>query len=127
LTLFDRDDIAAEYASVTFSDVESAAVPLPALSPGMACSITAVSRPVSGRLAMQPSVVSVSSRLNWPAGAVPTSARPPSHSAPMTAGVMPSGSRPRGRVRQRALMMDYGGMDAVFNDTFGNLINLHQD
>jgi catechol 2,3-dioxygenase-like lactoylglutathione lyase family enzyme len=23
--------------------------------------------------------------------------------------------------------MDYGGMDAVFDDTFGNLINLHQD
>ncbi len=22
--------------------------------------------------------------------------------------------------------MDYGGMDAVFDDTFGNLINLHQ-
>jgi predicted enzyme related to lactoylglutathione lyase len=23
--------------------------------------------------------------------------------------------------------MDYGGMDAVFDDTCGNLINLHQD
>lgn len=23
--------------------------------------------------------------------------------------------------------MDYGGIDAVFDDTFGNLINLHQD
>jgi catechol 2,3-dioxygenase-like lactoylglutathione lyase family enzyme len=23
--------------------------------------------------------------------------------------------------------MDYGGVDAVFDDTFGNLINLHQD
>jgi catechol 2,3-dioxygenase-like lactoylglutathione lyase family enzyme len=23
--------------------------------------------------------------------------------------------------------MDYGGMDAVFDDTFGNLLNLHQD
>jgi hypothetical protein len=23
--------------------------------------------------------------------------------------------------------MDYGGMDAVFDDAFGNLINLHQD
>jgi hypothetical protein len=23
--------------------------------------------------------------------------------------------------------MDYGGMDAVFDDTFGNLINMHQD
>jgi predicted enzyme related to lactoylglutathione lyase len=23
--------------------------------------------------------------------------------------------------------MDYGGMDAVFDDTFGNLINLHQE
>jgi hypothetical protein len=22
--------------------------------------------------------------------------------------------------------MDYGGIDAVFDDTFGNLINLHQ-
>jgi predicted enzyme related to lactoylglutathione lyase len=23
--------------------------------------------------------------------------------------------------------MDYGGMDAVFDDTSGNLLNLHQD
>lgn len=23
--------------------------------------------------------------------------------------------------------MDYGGMDAVFDDTRGNLVNLHQD
>lgn len=23
--------------------------------------------------------------------------------------------------------MDYGGIDAVFDDTFGNLINLHQE
>jgi predicted enzyme related to lactoylglutathione lyase len=23
--------------------------------------------------------------------------------------------------------MDYGGMDAVFDDTCGNLVNLHQD
>jgi predicted enzyme related to lactoylglutathione lyase len=23
--------------------------------------------------------------------------------------------------------MEYGGMDAVFDDTYGNLVNLHQD
>jgi catechol 2,3-dioxygenase-like lactoylglutathione lyase family enzyme len=28
---------------------------------------------------------------------------------------------------QEPARMDYGGMDAVFDDTFGNLINLHQE
>jgi hypothetical protein len=75
---------------------------------------------------MEPSVVSVSSRLSWPAGAVPTSSRPPYQSAPMTAGVMPGGLRPRGVVLvKEPARMDYGGMDAVWDDTFGNPINLH--
>jgi len=28
---------------------------------------------------------------------------------------------------QEPARMDYGGMDAVFDDTCGNLVNLHQD
>ena len=40
----------------------------------------------------------------------------------------PSGSRPRGVVFVKEPgRMAYGGMDAVFDDTCGNLINLHQD
>jgi hypothetical protein len=32
----------------------------------------------------------------------------------------------RGVVKEPS-RMDYGGIDAVFDDTFGNLINLHQE
>jgi hypothetical protein len=49
-------------------------------------------------------------------------------SYPTPASVTLSGSRPGGWcfVREPA-GMDYDGMDAVFDDTCGNLVNLHQD
>jgi hypothetical protein len=49
--------------------------------------------------------VSVSSRLSWPAGAVPTSSRPPYHCARMIASVMPCGLRPRGSCSSRSWIM----------------------
>jgi hypothetical protein len=48
-----------------------------------------------------------------------------SHRAPPTAAGRPSGSRPGRGVRQGALQEGYGGIDAVFDDTCGNPVNLH--
>jgi hypothetical protein len=39
----------------------------------------------------------------------------------------PRGSRARGGVRQGTLKDGYGGMDAVFADSCGNLLDRHQD
>ena len=51
-----------------------------------------------------------------------------SPSPPPTVPATPRGSRPGGVVFVREpARMDYGGMDAVFDDTCGNLLNLHQD
>jgi putative transposase len=47
---------------------------------------------------------------------------PPDHRPSSTA----SGSRPGGFVKEPG-RMDYGGIDAVFDDPCGNPVNLHQD
>jgi predicted enzyme related to lactoylglutathione lyase len=76
---------------------------------------------------MEPSVVSVSSRLSWPRGRG-------AHVVATAVSLRTDDCR-RDAERLKAegvvfvkepAMMDYGGMDAVFDDTFGNLINLHQ-
>src|SRR4029453_16178722 len=47
---------------------------------------------------------------------------------PTTASARPSGSGPKGVLFVKEPgQMPYGGIDAVFTDSCGNLLNLHQD
>jgi NADPH:quinone reductase-like Zn-dependent oxidoreductase len=85
LTPFDRDGVAAEYAAVpattlapkpaTLSHVQSAAVPLPALSAWEGLFDHGHLEASERVLVTKRSAVSASSRLSWRAGAAPTSLR----------------------------------------------------
>ena len=70
----------------------------------------------------------------WPTRPRGRSSRPAGRPAgrccrcpPTTASATPSGSRPGVVFVKEPARMAYGGMDAVFADTCGNLLNLHQD
>jgi NADPH:quinone reductase-like Zn-dependent oxidoreductase len=85
LTPFDRDGVAAEYAAVpathlapkpaSLSHVESAAVPLPAVSAWQGLFDHGRLAPARRCWSTGRSVVSASSRRSWPAGVAPTCSR----------------------------------------------------